>query len=182
VEHDITTAPAVVEHDTTDVVATAHDITDVAAPERDSTATPAAASDGHAPRPVLYVFVPPNVRALARAVAVVLDETMPPPIRTTTRAVDRLGPERARAVLGQALTVEAQGGLTLPDGHRRTPGGVFFYLVRTSDAISREDKDDIFPPQFGRNGRTKAAGSAATQATQVTPPLPAPSSAWADND
>ncbi len=150
-EHDITTAPAVVEHDTTDVVATAHDITDVAAPERDSTATPAAASDGHAPRPVSYMFVPPNVWALARAVAVVLDETMPPPIRTITRVVDCLGPDRARAVLGQALTVEAQGGLTLPDGHRRTAGGVFFHLVRTSNDISREDKSYIFPPQGGRS-------------------------------
>jgi len=64
-----------------------------------------------------------------------------PPTRTITRAVDRLGPARARALLGQALTVEAQGGLTLPDGHRRTPGGVFFHLVRTSDAISWENKD-----------------------------------------
>jgi hypothetical protein len=168
VEHDITTAPAVVEHDTTDVVATAHDITDVAAPERDSTATPAVASDGHAPRPVSYVFVLPNVWALARAVAVVLDETMPPPIRTITRAVDRLGPERARAVLGQALTVEAQGGLTLPDGHRRTPGGVFFYLVRTSDAISREDKDYIFPRQGGHPRRAPAAAPAPVAWTDET--------------
>ena len=167
-EHDITTAPAVVEHDTTDVVATAHDITDVAAPERDSTATPAVASDGHAPRPVSYVFVLPNVWALARAVAVVLDETMPPPIRTITRAVDRLGPERARAVLGQALTVEAQGGLTLPDGHRRTPGGVFFYLVRTSDAISREDKDYIFPRQGGHPRRAPAAAPAPVAWTDET--------------
>jgi len=125
-----------------------HDITDMAAVERDSTTattegavTPAAASEGHALRLVSYVSVPPNVWALARAVAAVLDESMPPAIRTITRAVDRLGPERARAVLGQALTVEAQGGLTLPDGRRRTLGGVFFYLVRTSDAISREDKD-----------------------------------------
>jgi len=185
VEHDITTAPAVVEHDTTDVVATAHDttdvvatahdITDVAAPERDSTATPAAASDGHAPRPVSYVFVLPNVWALARAVAVVLDETMPPPIRTITRAVDRLGPERARAVLGQALTVEAQGGLTLPDGHRRTPGGVFFHLVRTSDAISREDKDDIFPRQGGHPMRAGGSGTPATPTPAV-----APAASWTD--
>jgi len=167
--------PPLVEHDTTDVVATAHDITDVAAPERDSTATPAAASDGHAPRPVSYVFVPPNVWALARAVAVVLDETMPPPIRTITRAVDRLGPERARAVLGQALTVEAAGGLTLPDGRRRTPGGVFFHLVRTSGEISWEDKTYIFPPQSGHPKRAAGSGTPATPA----PPTPAPV-VWTD--
>ncbi len=174
-EHDITTAPTVVEHDITDVVATAHDITDVAAPERDSTATPAAASDGHAPRPVSYVSVPPNVWALARAVAVVLDETMPPPIRVITRAVDRLDPERARAVLGHALTVAAQGGLTLPDGRRRTLGGVFFHLVRASDEISREDKDDIFPREGGHPKRAGGSGTAAAPAPAAPTPV-----AWTD--
>jgi len=78
---------------------------------------------------------------------------------------------RARAVLGQALTVEAQGGLALPDGHRRTPGGVFFYLVRTSDAISREDKDDIFPRQGGLLRR------AVGDATPAAAPAPV---AWTD--
>ena len=159
-----------------------HDITDMAAAERDSTtattedtATPAAASEGHALRTVSYVSVSTNVWALARAVAAVLDESMPPAIRTITRAVDRLGPDRARAVLGQALTVEGQGGLTLPDGRRRTLGGVFFYLVRTSDEISREDKDYIFPRQGGHP--TRAGGSG-------TPGVPAPAApapvAWTD--
>jgi hypothetical protein len=172
VEHDITTATTGAEHD----------ITDVAAVERDGTtattegsATPAAVPEGHALRPVPYVSVPPDVWALARAVAAVLDETMPPPIRTITRAVDRLGPARARAVLGQALTVEAQGGLTLPDGRRRTPGGVFFHLVRASDEISREDKDHIFPRQ---DGRLKRAGGTGTPAAPA-PAAPAPV-AWTD--
>jgi len=125
--------------------------------------------------PLSYAFVPPDVWALARGIAAVLGETMPPPIRLITRAVDRLGPDRARAVLGQALIVEAQGGLTLPDGHRRTPGGVFFYLVRTSDAISREDKDYIFPRHGGRLRR------AAGDATPATPtPAAAPVLAWTD--
>jgi len=172
VEYDIK-APTVVEHDTTDVVATAHDTTDEAAPERDSTVTPAAAPDG----PASYVSVPPNVWALARAVAVVLDETMPPPIRTITRAVDRLGPARARAVLGQALTVAAQGGLTLPDGRRRTLGGIFFYLVRTSDDISREDKDYIFPRQGGHPLR---AGGNSTPASATPALVPRPPVAWTD--
>jgi len=124
-----------------------------------------------------YVSVPPDVWALARAVAVVLDETMPPAIRTITRAVDRLGPARARAVLGQALTVEAQGGLTLPDGCRRTPGGVFFHLVRASDAISREDKGYIFPRQGGR--RMRAGGSGPLASAPPAPVALAPV-AWTD--
>jgi len=92
-------------------------------------AVPTAESESpvEARRPVSYGFVPPDMWALARGIAAVLGETMPPPIRLITRVVDRLGPDRARAVLGQALTIEAQGGLTLPDGHRRTPGGTFLY-------------------------------------------------------
>jgi len=129
----------------------------------------------------VYVSVSPDVWALARGISAVLGETMPPPARTITRAVDCLGPDRARALLVQALTVEAQGGLTLPDGRRRTLGGVFFHLVRASDKISREDRVSIFPPQFGRNGREKATSAAPTPATPA-PSTSAPSPTWAGDD
>jgi phosphorylated adapter RNA export protein len=47
------------------------------------------------------------------------------------RIVQTLGPERALQLLEQAVTVEAEGGLLVVDGsRRRTPGGVFFRLVR----------------------------------------------------
>jgi len=138
-----------------------------------------------APRPLSYAFVPPDVWALARGIAAVLGETLPPPLRLITRIVDRLGPARARALLGQALTIEAQGGLALLDGsRRRTPGGVFFHLVRTDDNLTREDRTYIFPSPFGRNGRRKVAGSD----TQPTPtpaltvaPAPQPPT-WTDDD
>jgi len=119
-------------------------------------------------RRVSYVSVPPDVWALARAFAAVLGETLPPPLRIITRVVDRLGPDRARALLGQALTVEAQDGLTLPDGTRRTPGGTFFYLVRTSDTITRADKEYIFPRRAITTGGAAAAGSTPAPA----PPAP----------
>ncbi len=133
-----------------------------AAPSTDASAT--------GERRVSYVSVPPDVWALARAFAAVLGETMPPPLRLITRTVQRLGPEQARAFLGQALTVEAQGGLTLPDGTRRTPGGVFFYLVRTSDTVSREDKEYIFPRRAVTAGSTATAGGGSTPAP--APPAP----------
>jgi len=120
-------------------------------------------------RRVSYVSVPPAVWALAHAFAAVLGETMPPPLRIITRVVDRLGPDRARALLGQALTVEAQGGLTLPDGTRRTPGGVFFSLVRTSDEVSRADKEYIFPRRAVTTGG--AAGAGGTPASLPPAPL-----------
>jgi len=99
------------------------------------------------------------------------------PLRLITRIVDRLGPDRARALLGQALTVEAQGGLTLPDGTRRTPGGVFFFLVRTSAEINREDKAYIFPRQGGHPSQAGGAGASAP-----SPPPPLPPAAWTDDD
>ncbi len=171
-KHDITTATTSVDRDITDVAAAAHDST-IATME--GTATPAAMPKAHAPRPVSYVSVPPDVWALARGIATVLGETMPPPVRIITRAVDRLGPDRVRALFGHALTVEAQGGLTLPDGRRRTPGGVFFHLVRASDAISREDKDYIFPRQGGHPMRAGGSGAPATST-----PAAAPAPAWTD--
>jgi len=144
--HDITNAATAEEHDITPAAGAATEAAGAGA-----TATPQGeAAKAGARRPVSYGFVPPDVWALARGIAAVLDETMPPPIRLITRVVDRLGPDRARAVLGQALTIEAQGGLTLPDGHRRTPGGTFLCLVRTSDEVSREDKAYIFPRHGGR--------------------------------
>ncbi len=131
-------------------------------------AAPAREAETNGQRRVSYVAVPPDVWALARAFAAVLGETMPPPLRIITRVVDRLGPDRARALLGQALTVEAQGGLTLPDGTRRTPGGVFFFLVRTSDTITRADKEYIFPRRAVTTGGAAAAGSTPAPA----PPAP----------
>jgi len=182
--HDIIMAATTVERDITNMVTReigeASAAPRVAGPTTDTTPE-AEPPRGEAPeavarRPVSYTSVPPDVWALARGIAAVLGETMPPPIRIITRAVDRLGPARARALLGQALTVEAQGGLTLPDGTRRTPGGVFFLLVRTSDEVSQEDKAYIFPRQGGRSVQAGGANASAP-----SPPLPPPA-AWTDDD
>jgi len=175
-ERDITTAATAAGHDIPTPTGAVEEASAGLARTVPTTETEAPTIAAAVRPSVSYAFVPPDVWALARAFAVVLNETMPPPIRLITRAVDRLGPERARALLGQALTVEAQGGLTLPDGHRRTPGGTFFYLVRTSDAISREDKDDIFPRQGGRPLRAGASGTPATPTPAVTP-----AAAWTDD-
>ncbi len=115
-------------------------------------------------------------------IAAGLGETERGPLGQVGRVVGRLGADRARTFLTRTQEIEASGGLMLPDGsRRRTPGGVFFHLVRADDALSREDRVSIFPPQFGRNGRKKVPGAAATPVTPA-PPAPAPSSAWADDD
>jgi hypothetical protein len=42
-----------------------------------------------------------------------------------------LGAETALSVLEEVLTIEASGGMLLADGsRRRTPGGVFFFLIK----------------------------------------------------
>jgi len=180
--HDRTNATTTVEHDRTNVatgeVGEVRVAPLVAVPTPDMTT----AVEGEAPRtevatearrPVSYAVVFPDVWALARGIAAVLGETLPPPIRLITRIVDRLGPARARALLGQALTVEAQGGFVLPDGTRRTPGGVFFHLVRADATLSPDERAYIFPRQGG--GLPQARGGASTP-----PPAPPPT-AWTDD-
>ena len=85
---------------------------------------------------------PPLVRELADR----LGETTAGPRHQLARVVDVLGEDRARALLAETLAVEARGGLLLPDGsRRRTPGGVFFHLVRTQ--ATPEEVRRIFPPR-----------------------------------
>jgi len=173
-EHDITTATTGGDRDRPPVVGVVGeanaDVEPAGAASHEDTEARARPSPA-------YVSVPPDVWTLARGIAAVLGETMPPPIRIITRAVDRLGPDRVRALLGQALTIEASGELILPDDRRRGYGGVFFHLVRASDAISREDKGYIFPRQGGRPMRAGGSGPLAS-----APPAPVALApvAWTD--
>ena len=106
----------------------------------------------------------PDPRAIAATIAQELGETQSVPINQIRRIVQRLGPEAALAFLQEAQQIEAQGGLILPDGsRRRTPGGVFFHLVR--QRISPEDRAVIFP---GWPKRSKPEAS-----RTGTPPAPA---------
>ncbi|MBC8075109.1 MAG: hypothetical protein H7Y32_03460, partial [Chloroflexales bacterium] len=55
----------------------------------------------------------------------------PAPRRQIQRIVALVGNARALSIAHEALAVEALGGLLVPDGsRRRTPGGVFFHLVK----------------------------------------------------
>ncbi len=95
-----------------------------------------------------------TLNSVTAAIADQLGETEDVPRRMIRRAVQTLGAERARALLAEALAVEAGGGLPLPDGsRRRTPGGVFFHLVRAQAAPA--ERKAIFP-----RGRGSRAGGA----------------------
>jgi hypothetical protein len=91
--------------------------------------------------------------------------------------VQVLGIERAQAIYEQAMEVEAAGGMMLPDGsRRRTPGGVFFKLVR--DSASEAEREKIFPLQPWTKKRkqpqqsTPAAAPSAPSATVLITEIP----------
>jgi len=63
-----------------------------------------------------------------------LGEVEREPLKKLKAVVRILGPEKTLALCEKALEVEQQGGMMIQDGsRRRTPGGVFFYLVRGSN-------------------------------------------------
>jgi len=102
---------------------------------------------------------------LTQEIAAALGETERQPIEQIARAVDRLGVERARAFLVRVREIEAEGGRMLPDGsRRRTPGGLFFLLVRQSADVSRRDKVYIFPQLFQQKKPRAATGDNAAAA------------------
>jgi hypothetical protein len=68
-----------------------------------------------------------NEVALAQDIAKALKESN---VMLIGKIINVIGPERTQAFLGEALELEANGGLLRKDGQRRTPGGTFFYHVR----------------------------------------------------
>jgi hypothetical protein len=74
-----------------------------------------------------------------------LAETLQEPNTALLAKVLRLlGQERCSAILTDALTTEASGGMLTKDGtRRRTPGGTFFHLVR--DQCTQEERARLFP-------------------------------------
>ena len=69
-------------------------------------------------------------RALVSTIADALQE---PNVDLIRRVVRVLGESRAHALLEETRTIEAAGGLLTADqSRRRTPGGVFFHVVKST--------------------------------------------------
>jgi len=102
------------------------------------------------------------LQAIVDEIAVQLGETEEEPRRQIKRAVRVLGEERTRSLVAQTLEIEAAGGLMLPnESRRRTPGGVFFHLMRAN--IEHKEWYRIFRPQTtGHDKGTSGAGKAPT--------------------
>jgi hypothetical protein len=119
----------------------------------------------------------PNTDAqLARQIADQLGERDPTPFGQIRRILHTLGPERTQAFVGQALEIEARGGMLLPDGSRnRTLGGVFFRLVR--DHVSEEERKAIWPyPTWQQRKQHRKTPE------QMTQPPALPSFQWETAD
>ncbi len=100
-----------------------------------------------------------TIDAIAGEIAAQLGETEEEPIRQIRRAVRVLGEERARSLVAQTLQIEADGGLMLVNAsRRRTPGGVFFHLMRAH--VKHKEWYRIFRPQT--SGHNKGARTAGT--------------------
>lgn len=88
----------------------------------------------------------PKIAPAAQQIAAALGETALGPTKQIDVIVRLLGEETALAILEQATTIEAGGGLLLPDGsRRRTFGGVFFRLAR--EQATPEQRAAIFLPK-----------------------------------
>jgi len=69
-----------------------------------------------------------------------------------TQVLRVLGQDRCVAILADTLTCEANGGMLTKDGtRRRTPGGVFFQLVR--ERVTAQERRRLFPRPAAQEGQ-----------------------------
>ncbi|NJL35191.1 MAG: hypothetical protein HC893_16720 [Chloroflexaceae bacterium] len=84
-------------------------------------------------------------------IASALGESEQKPLRQIEHIVTRCGQEQALGWLEEAQATEAAGGLRTKDGSRpRTPGGIYFFLVRQHlrEAKKWQLIEDIFGPPW----------------------------------
>ncbi|HYU75074.1 MAG TPA: phosphorylated adapter RNA export RNA-binding domain-containing protein [Ktedonobacteraceae bacterium] len=97
-----------------------------------------------------------------------LGETEAAPVSQIRRAVKALGTEQALALLKETLSIQAQGGLMLPDAsRRRTAGGVFFHLIRTT--VPKQVRTRIFLPPPPKPAVATAPGATVPEAKAAAP-------------
>ncbi|HEU4322686.1 MAG TPA: phosphorylated adapter RNA export RNA-binding domain-containing protein [Roseiflexaceae bacterium] len=107
----------------------------------------------------------PDLDATVSLIAGQLGETEEAPVAQIRRIVKRLGVAETLAFLERTKEVEQGGGMLLPDNtRRRTPGGVFFALVRKH--LPKKERAAIFAyPRFDKK-------SGLPPNSPLTPPPP----------
>jgi hypothetical protein len=99
--------------------------------------------------------------------AAMLAEALQEPEKTLlARVLRQLGQERCAAILADTLAVESNGGMLIKSGaRRRTPGGVFFELVK--ERCAGKERHYLFAPR-----PVKHASPGKPQAAQAPAPAP----------
>jgi hypothetical protein len=111
------------------------------------------------------------ITTTATSIADQLGETVGGARATIWRCVRVLGPERAQVFVAQALEVEANGGMLIPDGSRkRTLGGIFFYLVRTQ--VSDDEAMQINRAWRWQQWKQRQPAKPKSATVPAPPPLP----------
>lgn len=83
------------------------------------------------------------VRSTITSITGALGETEPRQIEIFARVVETCGIEMSNALLAETQRIEGAGGMMTVDGsRRRTPGGVYLYLLKQR-LTAEGRKDDI---------------------------------------
>jgi hypothetical protein len=107
---------------------------------------------------------------IADQIADQLGETDPLARKKIRQIVEACGVEQTQAWLEETLAIEAGGGMMVDTGERRrTPGGVFFYLIK--GRVSKELRRQLFPypPKKHNKKSRKAAEEPAAHDTVAEP-------------
>lgn len=73
---------------------------------------------------------------------------------TFVRVAEVLGTEKALDLLHQTEYIEESGGLKILNGQRRrTPGGVYLYLLKGDSSVTKENHKEIFKERFEEQKR-----------------------------
>ena len=84
-------------------------------------------------------------------------------VHLLTQVLRMLGQDRCRAIVADTLQCEAHGGMLRRDGtHRRTPGGVFFHLVKKR--VTTHERRRLFPRPAPQRHRAPALSQGQPQA------------------
>jgi len=113
----------------------------------------ASEADSHAKG---VVVVGLDAMEIGEEIAENLEEDAPEVIELVCKCVQLIGEAAARELIVQTQQIEDSGGLLTLDGtnRRRTPGGVFFWLVKQREGPA--NRALLFPPQPPRQPKGKA--------------------------
>lgn len=116
-------------------------------PQRSGGRTYQKSARSHRPPPKYVPPPPPPAEEVAALVAEISEALNEDNTEQLTKAIEIIGLERARNCFLKAVEIEKNGGMMIISGkRRRTPGGVFFYMVRTD--ASKDERRIIFPNLF----------------------------------